>query len=144
MDMEYALNVLKSNGFKLTDKREKMIEVFINEKKYLTAKDVLKKMQDDYPNVSFDTIYRNLSLFVKLQILHMTEWEGEKKFRIRGDTKTHHHHFICMECGKTKDIYNCPMEGLALDEDVEVFDHKFEVYGLCKICKTQPANTVNL
>lgn len=144
MKLDHALQILKENGYKLTDKREKLIEVFTKEKRYLTAKEVLEQLQLNYPRLSFDTIYRNLSLFVDLNILEATEWEGEKKFRIRCNTKEHHHHLICMECGKTKEIYNCPMENLLIDSEFEIFDHKFEVYGLCNICKDNSTTSVNV
>lgn len=136
MDVNEALEILKEKGYKITGKREELIRVFAEAKRYLTAKDVLEQLQDHYPGLSFDTIYRNLALFVKLNLLEMTEWEGEKKFRFRCGTKSHHHHFICMECGKTKEIHSCPMENVVIDDDFEVFDHKFEVYGLCSVCKS--------
>lgn len=136
MNVTQALELLKSNGYKLTGKREDLIRVFNEDKRYLTAKDVLERLQPDYPGLSFDTIYRNLSLFVEMEILEMTEWEGEKKFRFRCDTHHHHHHLICMECGKTKEIHICPMENLNLDESgFQVINHKFEVYGKCMECK---------
>lgn len=135
MNVSRAMEVLKEEGYKHTGKREEMLEFFSTSDKYLTAKDVLEKMKENYPGLSFDTIYRNLSLFVDLGIFEMTDLAGEKHFRFTCGHKDHHHHFICMECGKTKEIEVCPMNGLKENlQDYEVSGHKFEIYGRCPQC----------
>lgn len=134
MDVTQALLLLKEKGYKHTGKREKMLQLFSKEKRYIAAKDVLEIMQKEYPGLSFDTIYRNLSTFVDLGILEMTEFDGEKKFRFSCSTDKHHHHMICLKCGVTKHIHLCPMEQLPLDDDFQILDHKFEIYGYCKGC----------
>lgn len=136
MNVEKALILLKEKGYKHTDKREQMLKLFSNQDRYLAAKDVLEAMQGDFPGLSFDTIYRNLSTFVDLGILEMTELEGEKRFSFRCSTDKHHHHLICTSCGKTDHIHLCPMEHLSpLSEGFEITGHKFEVYGFCRSCK---------
>lgn len=137
MNVLDAKEMLKMKGYKHTDKRTDILQLFSDESRYLAAKDVLEALQSKYKGLSFDTIYRNLSLFSDLGILETTELDGEKKFRFSCSTDHHHHHLICLDCGKTKHIHHCPMDKSPFsDEGFEIVGHKFEVYGYCTACNT--------
>ncbi|RYL92186.1 Fur family transcriptional regulator [Sporolactobacillus sp. Y61] len=137
MNKNEALNLLKTKGFKHTDKREDILDLFESKTGYLSAKDIQNALKDNYPGLSFDTIYRNLSLFRDLLILEETELDGEKVFQFHC-SEHHHHHLICLRCGKTKTIEVCPMRDLStLDPEFKVTGHKFEIYGYCKSCQAE-------
>lgn len=137
MNVAKALDLLKQEGYKYTGKREEMIRIFANQKRYMAAKELLDLMKDEYPSLSFDTIYRNLSLFSELGIIEETELNGERKYRFHcGEAINHHHHLICLGCGKTKHLKLCPLEEMVgSSEDFTITGHKFEIYGYCSICK---------
>ncbi|WP_033542975.1 Fur family transcriptional regulator [Planococcus sp. CAU13] len=136
MNLQKAWDILKDKGYKETSKRNQILELFANDERYLTARDLLDVMQRDYPGMSYDTVYRNLATFVSLGILEETELSGERHFRMQCESDSHHHHFICMDCGKIKEIPLCPMDllGAALPA-YEIDNHKFEIYGRCPECK---------
>ncbi|MGI6125374.1 MAG: Fur family transcriptional regulator [Planifilum sp.] len=138
MDYGEALERLKSRGYKYTGKRESIVRLFAEEDRYLSAKEVQDCLSVDYPELSLDTVYRNLSLFEKLGILEGTEWEGERRYRFRCEEDRHHHHLICTECGRTRTIHICPMNAiLGQPDDFEITGHKFEIYGRCAECGKQ-------
>lgn len=135
MKMNEAMQHLRDRGYKMTNKRKNILTFFTKEDGYRTAKDLIQYMEAAFPGISFDTVYRNLHLFHEINILETTELNGEKLFRI-SCSQHHHHHFICKECGKTKEIDVCPMQEVtnALT-NYSIEDHKFEIYGRCPACK---------
>ena len=135
MNVEKAWDILKGHSFKRTKNRETILEFLSERDSYTPAMDVSEFLKKDNPGVSFDTIYRNLATFANLGILEETELNGERQFRMHCDPGVHHHHFICTECGKTKNIPGCPMDFLTVSlPGVEIEGHKFEVYGKCPQC----------
>lgn len=136
MNVTRAWEILKENGYKKTDKRELILNMFAETTKYLTARDLLTVLKPQFPGMSFDTIYRNLATFVELDILEETELNGERNFRMHCESDHHHHHFICMDCGNVKELSLCPMD--LLEEKLpgyEIEGHKFEIYGKCPGCQ---------
>lgn len=121
MNLNEALNLLKDEGYKFTDKRKDILEFFAEEDGYRTASDLWEKLSVKYPGISYDTIYRNLHLFHDLHILESTELDGEKHFRFSCGHEHHHHHFICNNCGKTKSNRNMS-DGFHSTEVSRIYD----------------------
>lgn len=136
--LELAMQQLKESGYKYTKKREEMMQFLIRQDRYLSAKEVYEFMNRKYPGISYDTIYRNLNDFSEIDLLEETELNGEKKFRFHcchTSGMGHHHHFICLECGATREISMCPMDFFT-DQltGCEIEGHRFEIYGKCEKC----------
>lgn len=136
MNVEEAMNLLCEKGYKTTKRRKDILTYFYEADGYRTAKDLNEYMESLYKGISFDTVYRNLRLYDELGILETTELHSEKHFRMKC-AHHHHHHFICNDCGKTKKINICPMDEVeSMLANYTIEGHKFEIYGLCPMCKT--------
>ncbi|MGM0237747.1 fur family transcriptional regulator, zinc uptake regulator [Enterococcus sp. AZ103] len=135
--LEKALVTVKDNGFKYTKKRETLIDFLIKNNRYVAAKELYDYMNDLFPGLSYDTVYRNLREFCEIGIIEDTELHGEMKFRFScNEDFGHHHHFICTVCGKTEEIHMCPMDFFKEQlNGCEIEGHRFELYGRCPDCQ---------
>lgn len=133
-----SLAIMKENGLKYTKRREEILTFLAQEDRYIGATEIFDYMSQKYKGMSYDTVYRNLKDFTKLHLLEETELMGEKKYRFHCDVcehSHHHHHFICTECGATREINLCPMDFLKEQlPGCQIEDHRFEILGKCNKC----------
>jgi Fur family zinc uptake transcriptional regulator len=136
--VDKSMQVLHEAGYKYTKKRADMLNVFDQEGDYfLNAKEIQQRLETQYPGISFDTIYRNLKLFEEYHFLETSEISGEMVFRKHCNPNMgHHHHFICMNCGKTQAIQSCPVSFFQ-DQlpGCQIINHTIELQGLCADCQ---------
>ncbi|MDI3257607.1 MAG: transcriptional repressor [Kyrpidia sp.] len=137
MEVEAYLDRLRDQGLKLTGQRRSILEILLAEDRYMTAKELMDRMQEQYPHISYDTIYRNLRVLHNEHIIEESMFQdGSSRFRIRC-YDPHHHHFICTRCGATIPIEACPMElPVSVPEGFHVSSHRFEIFGECAHCST--------
>ncbi len=137
MTSEEILKELKAAGYKFTGKRQAIVDLFVQSPHtFFTAKDVYELMKQKYPNISFDTVYRTIALLQEHNVIEeMDANDGASKFRLTCKSH-HHHHLICIGCGKTVIIEDCPMALLHLTfENFTPVKHRFEIYGYCASCR---------
>ncbi len=139
MDSDALIAQLKEEGFKYTGKRKALIDLFVEHKShYLTVRDVYELCQENYPNISLDTIYRNVSLLEELNVIERLEFNDlATRYRLKCRSG-HHHHAVCTLCGFTQELTDCPIpqvEGQL--EDFQMHSHKLEIYGVCKSCQSK-------
>ena len=139
--VQEMIRIMSRNGWRITEQRRKMADIFAKSEGYLSPKDVYDQMAIYYPGVSFDTVYRNLRLLSEMGAFEQFYFmDGGLKFK--GSCMSHHHHhLICVNCEKTLSIDYCPMEHtLNLPEDFKIMNHRFEVYGVCSKCQQEQSD----
>lgn len=137
MDLQLYLDYIKEKGYKCTPQRLKILTYLMEQKnKLVSAKNIIKFLRNGSGNVSYDTVYRNLYLFKDIGIIDLTNYNGENLFHLKHEINKDQHHFICEKCGTTTSLNICPMEMMYSSlKDYLVYNHKFEVYGLCPSCR---------
>ena len=65
-----GLELLRQKGYKITPQRRAVLEALDAGCQFPTAQQVLELVREKQPDVSLDTVYRNLTLMVSLGIVH--------------------------------------------------------------------------
>ena len=133
-DTERIVRRMSGSGLRITEQRRTLARLFSGASGYLTPKDVYEHMQEVYPGLSFDTVYRNLRVMLELGIVEQFVLEEGVKFKLSCE-EPHHHHMICLQCEKTLPIRSCPMPDTQVPGGFKVVTHKFEVFGYCPECQ---------
>lgn len=131
----------KSPGTRLTLQKQAILEALQTSRCLLTAEEVHGRVREKYPNVSLGTVYRNLQTYSRQGLVRRTLLtDGKARFELAGNG--HHHHLICLACGKTSEVPWCPVgpeiSSFMLELDFTPVSHQFEVYGYCRECRSKP------
>ena len=94
--------VLKSNKMRVTPARRILLQYILdNKSRQLSLKDVQDFLEDKLQGVDRSSIYRNLEIFKKLDIIQELNLPNVgKRFQFVFDRKVHHF-YICKSCGKS-------------------------------------------
>lgn len=140
MDLESVLQRLKQQGLKLTPQRLEILRIVMEARQPLTAQEIAQAVRAAHPHVSLDTVYRNLTLLTECGLVNQVNLQNREstRFEFQGESG-HHHHFVCLECGRSFCVESCPSPLMhlkpAADPGFKVMGHAFEVYGYCTACQ---------
>lgn len=132
-------NVLKNKGFKITQIRLDILNIFSNDCKPINAEYIYKILKNK--KVNLVTIYRTLLSFEKAGILKRVDLHQESVYyELIGDH--HHHHIICLKCKKVSNFEGCNSDADSLifkalkhNKDFNsISHHTFDLFGFCKKC----------
>ena len=136
-DIDSALQILSRNNYKLTKQRKELLKYLYQfQSEYINVSQVDEFMHQLYPKMSHNTDYRNIRDFDRLGIVEMQTRQGVLQVKYQCDfDHFHHHHFICTNCGKVRELDECPMEQFARQlPGYRITGHRFEIYGICDEC----------
>lgn len=133
-----AAAVLKEKGEKLTLARKAIIDVLEASKQLLSVADIYDALRKRNVNVNYSTVYRNLDVLYKHQIVEKLIFAEEAKYKLNVSGE-HLHHLICKSCQNTEILPYCPYHDLEKvirsHTDFLPLEHKLEIYGYCSACQ---------
>ncbi|MBN2319418.1 MAG: transcriptional repressor [Acidobacteria bacterium] len=123
-------------GVKRTHQRMEIFREVAQTADHPDAEKVYRGVSERIPTMSLDTVYRTLWLLKDLGLITTL---GSPRERTRFDANLdHHHHFVCVKCGLTRDFYSDDLDSLKLPDSLLSIGHavktQVEVKGLCREC----------
>jgi len=135
-------NVCRNAGVKVTHQRREIFREVAATDEHPDVESVYKRVKVRIPEISLDTVYRTLWM---LHDLGLVVALGVSQERVRFDANTSkHHHFVCTQCGMTRDFYSDDLDNLKIPDQVRSIGRidatQVEVRGMCLKCiqKKQP------
>lgn len=134
--MERFEQVCREGGIKLTHQRMEVFREVAQTGDHPDAETVHRRVRERIPTLSLDTVYRTLWLLDGLGLI-TTLGPPRERTRFEGNL-SHHHHFVCMSCGRTRDFYSRDLDELRLPATVGSFGRvqatHVEARGVCRRC----------
>ena len=131
----HLTSMLRSMNLKVTNQRLSILKA-LNKgpKSHVTAKDVFEKIRSDCPHIGFATVYRFLKETSRFGITSELRI-GHAPARYELKIREHHHHIVCVKCGKIIEFQNEIIEKqikkISKDHNFSMEHHIFELYGRC-------------
>lgn len=125
---------LKQQGFRLTDVRRKLILYILNREGHWTIQQLAFDAPKFVKGVGVATVYRTVSLLLKLGKLSETRI-GTEASRYEVQPEHHHDHLTCLDCDKIFEFENKEIESLqvrvAKNLGFKLKDHRMELFANC-------------
>lgn len=137
-------NKLKENGYKLTTQRRAVLNVILDRTgEHLSPEEIYDSVKIKYPEIGLATVYRTLILFEQLGIVYKLNFDdGCSRYELNSGTADHHHHhLICLGCGKVIEVKLDLLENL--EQEIEkqlkfkIVDHNVKFFGYCSDCQNK-------
>ena len=134
--MNHFHEACRNSSARLTPQRMEIFREVAQTGDHPDAEMVYQNVRKQMPTVSLDTVYRTLWW---LKDLGLIKTLGPSRDRARFDANLScHHHFVCVQCGLTRDFYSDEFNKLKLPESVQSIGYvettQVEVKGICLKC----------
>lgn len=132
--IEEIIGKLKEKGYRITESRKKIIEIFVsNPERHYTIEQLITEINEK-TNVA--TMYNNVSFLIEEKVINEFHI-GDKRYFELNDVI--HAHFVCRKCLRFENIeipgLDCLDVLISKRYNYTVDSSKIEFYGCCDLCK---------
>lgn len=132
---------LRQAGVRLTSGRRHVVEALAHSRGPVSAAEISAHLDGSVP---LSSIYRTLSVLTETDLAspHHSR-DGVTRYEFAEPLQDHHHHLVCVECGRIDDVELQPpaeaalhqlSEAVAADHSFAAVDHSLEIEGRCEAC----------
>lgn len=136
-DLDAVKAELRSRDYRITKPRMTVAAALAASKRYVTARELHRRLERGRAGVGLATVYRTLETLQQVGAASARPLErGEMGYLYCGSA--HHHHAVCTSCGTVEDVPCAAATGferaLAAGFRFRVVRHDVAFFGLCARC----------
>jgi Fur family ferric uptake transcriptional regulator len=132
---ERATRRLDETGRRAGAARRRVIELLGAESCAVTALEIDQRL----PEIGRASVYRTLDQLERLHMVQRVDIGGGAAAYERLDPDAHHHHLVCLGCGRLVPFHDGRLEGaiaaISEESEFEVESHDVVLRGRCRSCR---------
>ena len=137
-ELESIIQSLETCGYRVTPPRLAVLNAILNRSDHFSVEDILRRTR----GAGRATVFRTMRLLCDLSLVCRVLLEdGSLHYRL--SRRGHHHHLVCVNCGRVQDLGDCVandlMRDLSRKTGYEIEGHWLEFYGRCRACRVARA-----
>lgn len=137
---------METQNMRKTPERFAILEMAMSFGEHFSADELYRRMEEDSYHVSRATIYNTLDLLTDCGILRRHQFgSNQSQYECMAET-LNHHHLICTECGKIKEIKDTELIKYMNTKRYPAFTASYYVlyiYGVCNACARRAKRKMN-
>lgn len=137
MTADFA-GLLRELDLKATPQRLAILTIMHDDETFLAPDELQQRLRRRGDRIGLPTIYRNLEELATKGVLTKILHPNRQLYYYFCPNKTHHHHFVCLDCRRVADIDHCSFAEMAHHVDGEISSHIVQLLGRCRNCLEQP------
>lgn len=139
--VEQVAGRLRNAGVRLTNGRRDVVAALTRSRGPVSAAEIHAHLDGSVP---LSSIYRTLTVLSETEVASPHHGrDGVTRYELAEPLQDHHHHLVCVECGRIDDVefdgsaehaVKDAIAGVASAHGFEVADHSLEIEGRCERC----------
>jgi Fe2+ or Zn2+ uptake regulation protein len=133
---------LRDQGYKLTHARLTVLGALESSGGHITSAELLERVNQADDSIGRASVFRALDLFTRLNLVRPTYIDSSMTPTYVLMPDGHHHHIVCVDCGKVIEFDECGLSALTRQLEQEfhltIQGHLLEFYARCQDCAAAP------
>jgi len=127
---------LRDAGLRITPLRRRLVSLFASSRRWFTPEELIHAAEEAGLRPGRATIYRLIDALMEAGLCKSFPQE-DRLSRYIFCSPNHHHHLICLDCGRVVDVTDCAVK--VPDATFRVSEHVVDFFGRCAGCQRTQA-----
>jgi Fe2+ or Zn2+ uptake regulation protein len=140
LNAQTLVAALDHAGYRLTEPRRRVADLVAARTGNFTAAELEQEARDNRLGVGRATIFRALELFVELGLVERLDLPNGEHVYVTCQP-SHHHHILCIACGRSVDIEDCGVGAVAREvgrrTGFAIQSHRLQLFAICPECQAR-------